>query len=384
MNKKTLIRLLWIGSLIAVAALVYFLVPRFKADVSMMAINESKASFMTAAGFDKIDDGKLVMLSGIDNPTNLGDNKISGINGNEITIGSGGTTIFPSPKNMVTYIDKKLAVRLVDTNNNQANEAQKISSSVSSLAENGEDVRVIIKLKEDKTSYASTNSVAENKTAIDQTKTTATQIDSLIGGDGDVTKNLSIVNSVAATVNQKALEKIQADSRVESVIEDAKISSSLDTSVGQIQADKTWGVVTDGTQITGKGMRIAIIDTGVDYSHADLGGCLGANCKVIGGYDFVSNDNDPMDDQGHGTHVAATAAGKGLLNGVAPDASIIAYKVLDQNGSGYSSAVIQAIERSADPNGDGDTSDHVDVASMSLGGPGGATDPSSLAVDKVS
>jgi hypothetical protein len=90
------------------------------------------------------------------------------------------------------------------------------------------------------------------------------------------------------------------------------------------------------------GKTIAIIDTGVAYTHPDLGGCLGPNCKVIGGYDFVNNDADPMDDHGHGTHVAATAAGNGLFKGIAPDAKILGYKVLSAGGSGSGTAIIAA------------------------------------------
>jgi len=150
----------------------------------------------------------------------------------------------------------------------------------------------------------------------------------------------------------------------------------------------------NGTSLTGEGTTIAIVDTGVDYTHQDLGECnflLEGNCKVIYGYDFINNDSDPMDDHGHGTHVAATAGGDGFwtddqgithsLPGIAPDAKIYAYKVLDSSGSGSSVAVIQGIEACADPNGDGDISDRVTVCSLSLGGPGGPLDSQSLAVD---
>jgi len=80
-----------------------------------------------------------------------------------------------------------------------------------------------------------------------------------------------------------------------------------------------------------------VIDTGVDYHHPDLGGCLGPGCKVIGGHDFVDADDDPLDLNGHGTHVAAIAAGGGSRLGVAPDASILAYRVLDETGFGSGS-----------------------------------------------
>lgn len=83
------------------------------------------------------------------------------------------------------------------------------------------------------------------------------------------------------------------------------------------------------------------------------------NNKVIGGYDFINDDNDPLDDQGHGTHVASTAAGNGVLNGVAPNADILAYKVLDSSGSGYASTIISGIERAVE--------DGADIISLSLG-----------------
>ncbi len=107
------------------------------------------------------------------------------------------------------------------------------------------------------------------------------------------------------------------------------------------------------------------------------------NCKVAGGYDIVNQDNDPMDDHGHGTHVAATAAGNGVLKGVAPDANIYAYKVLTNGGWGYWDWVIEGIERAVDPNQDGDLSDRADVISMSLGGTGDPDDPISQAVDNA-
>ncbi|MFH1592142.1 MAG: S8 family serine peptidase, partial [Candidatus Woesearchaeota archaeon] len=135
--------------------------------------------------------------------------------------------------------------------------------------------------------------------------------------------------------------------------------------------------------LTGKGVTIGIIDTGVDYTHVDLGGCFGPECKVIDGWDFVNGDNDPMDDMGHGTHVAATAAGDGVLKGVAPDADIVAYKVLDEYGGGWFNDIIAAIDRSVDPNQDGDFSDHLDVISLSLGGGGNPDDDMSLAIDNA-
>ncbi|KAF5618034.1 subtilisin-like serine protease [Fusarium sp. NRRL 52700] len=98
--------------------------------------------------------------------------------------------------------------------------------------------------------------------------------------------------------------------------------------------------------IRGKGSTVAIIDTGIDYTHKALGGCFGPGCKVKGGYDLVGADwethnermhpkqpdNDPMDYQGHGTHVAGIIAAKNeWLTGVAPEAELLIYKVFSDD-----------------------------------------------------
>ncbi len=207
----------------------------------------------------------------------------------------------------------------------------------------------------------SENSRSDKSKAFDSAK-------SSIAAVARIKKDLKIINGVSASVNSRALEALSRNPNVEKVDLDRNVTALLDQSVSEIKAPYVWNLIDkNGNTITGNGTTIAIIDTGVDYNHADLGGCLGTNCKVIGGYDFVNNDSNPMDDQGHGTHVAATAAGKGLLNGVAPDAKILAYKVLGSDGSGSFSNVIAAIGRATDPNQDGNSSDHADVISMSLG-----------------
>lgn len=173
-----------------------------------------------------------------------------------------------------------------------------------------------------------------------------------------------------------------------------RVRIALDTSVPYIGASQVWSSFQQaGKPIDGTGITIGIIDTGVDYKHPDLGGCFGPRCRVAGGYDFVARDRDPMDEQGHGTHVAATAAGLGtyttkkkkrkLLPGVAPGATIYAYRVLDAKGSGETDALIEALERCSDPNQDGSFNDHLDVCSLSIGGNGTPDDPVSKAVDLV-
>jgi len=90
---------------------------------------------------------------------------------------------------------------------------------------------------------------------------------------------------------------------------------------------------------TGSGYTVAVIDTGVDYTHPAFQG------RYVGGWDFVANDADPMDENGHGTHVAGIiAANHSSLVGVAPGANIAALRVLDASGSGSFSNVQRALQ----------------------------------------
>jgi minor extracellular serine protease Vpr len=109
---------------------------------------------------------------------------------------------------------------------------------------------------------------------------------------------------------------------------------------------------------SGEGIRIAIIDTGVDYTHPDLLG-FGPEGKVIGGYDFVDNDEVPIDTNGHGTEVAGIIAAEGQLKGIAPKAKILAYRVSDNGESVSSDLIIKAIEQAI--------VDKADIINISLG-----------------
>ncbi len=158
-----------------------------------------------------------------------------------------------------------------------------------------------------------------------------------------VCRQYGVFPFVAGMADRRALDELAASSVVEAIYPDREHHAVLAESgplIGQPQAE------TGG--FTGAGIGIAVIDTGVDYTHYDLGQSPPGdfpNAKVIGGYDFVNSDSHPMDDNGHGTYVAAIAAGMGpTYRGIAPGALVIALKVLDSTGLGYSSAIIAALE----------------------------------------
>lgn len=183
-------------------------------------------------------------------------------------------------------------------------------------------------------------------------------------------------------------------------------------SVPWIGAPAVWASVGRGEKV-----KVGIIDSGIDYTHADFGGSgnpadYAANdknvvepgtfptTKVKGGRDFAgpvydandpesvpAPDDDPLDGNGHGSHVAGTAAGIGVPGsvgaGVAPAADLYALKVFNDT-EGSTDLTSLAIEWAMDPNGDGDMSDHLDVINMSLGSPfGEPADPSAISTNNA-
>lgn len=191
-----------------------------------------------------------------------------------------------------------------------------------------------------------------------------------------------VFNGITLRLPKSRLNEIKSLPYVAEVYEDMKVEVFLINSTSQINATDVWKLLDEsGKNVTGFNVTIAIIDTGIDYTHPDLGNCtksqfLNKRCsKVIGGYDFVNDDNDPADDHGHGTHCAGIVAGNGTLKGVAPGAKLLAYKVLDSFGYGYESDVIAAIERAIN--------DGADIISMSLGTTGTPDSPLSQAVENA-
>ena len=173
----------------------------------------------------------------------------------------------------------------------------------------------------------------------------------------------------------------------------------------QLRATNHDGVL---VPVRGEGVRVAIIDTGIDYTHKMFGGTGNVDDynnndptviepdsfptrKVIAGIDLVGakydpsagdfelhiphGDPDPLDEDTHGTHVAGTTAGVGdginTHDGVAPDANLLAIKVFGA-GSTSDAVVIKGLEYAIDPNGDFNLDDHAHVANLSLGSPFGS------------
>lgn len=185
---------------------------------------------------------------------------------------------------------------------------------------------------------------------------------------------------------------------------------ATDNSVSFIGASRIHSEVTvpgtDGAlvAVNGRGIKVGVIDTGIDYTHAMFGG-LGTEqaysdndpnaveeasfptAKVVGGIDLVGTDfnsaspnfeqhvpkpdSDPIDEAGHGSHVAGTIAGIGdnaeTYSGVSPAADLYAIKVFGKDGSTGDAVIVASLEYSADPNGDLDAADRLDVVNLSLG-----------------
>ncbi|MEA3321265.1 MAG: S8 family serine peptidase [Bacillota bacterium] len=177
----------------------------------------------------------------------------------------------------------------------------------------------------------------------------------------------------------KDLEKLQKEQGILEVSPVTNYTPNLDESVPFIGGGEKMHRLfdKDGNRLTGKGVKVGIIDTGIDYTHPDL------RDNYAGGYDFVDEDKDPMEtkrSQGmptlHGTHVAGIVGANGHLHGVAPEAELIAYRVLGPGGHGSSEHVIAAIEMAIH--------DKVDVLNLSLGNTINGPDwPTSLALNKA-
>ncbi|HWL90948.1 MAG TPA: S8 family serine peptidase [Actinomycetota bacterium] len=176
-------------------------------------------------------------------------------------------------------------------------------------------------------------------------------------GPFSVSRTLRIVHGFAARLTDGQIRTLASTPGVVRIDHDAKVRITMDASrsdYGVQAARSTFG-------LTGAGVNVCVLDTGVDPAHEQL------DSKSIEWSDFIDGSATPYDDHGHGTHVASIAVGDGVggslaarFGGVAPAAGLFAGKVLDAEGSGDESGIVAGMEWcAADPD--------VDIISLSLG-----------------
>ncbi len=188
----------------------------------------------------------------------------------------------------------------------------------------------------------------------------------------------TLYNGFSVEVKQKNLKQLEAIPGIKRIDPVAMYEPSMDESIPFIGANNIRSVLDrDGDLLTGEGVKIGVIDTGIDYRHPDL------KANYRGGYDVIDEDEDPMEtqkEQGvptlHGTHVAGIIGANGRLTGVAPGSEIYGYRALGPTGMGTTEQVIAAIEKAVE--------DGVDIINLSLGNTVNGPDwPTSVALDKA-
>ncbi|HEY6585929.1 MAG TPA: S8 family serine peptidase, partial [Candidatus Methanoperedens sp.] len=194
----------------------------------------------------------------------------------------------------------------------------KISPQVESLMLTHDKVPVIIVLKDKpvipiESKELIINSM-KNHASSSQQNLVGFLKDEKVKGKADKIKQFWIVNAVAVNASPGVIKALSIRDDVESIELDSEIHILEDLStqvtqgqidratnaIKQVNATNAWEIGIDGT-----GINVSVLDTGIYAAHPDIAG------RIIKGYDFVNNDNDPADDAGHGTHVAGTVGGNG-------------------------------------------------------------------------
>ena len=270
--------------------------------------------------------------------------------------------------------------------------------------------RVIIRLSADSGAEAfakGLDTARAKAAAISQQNDFLTTVLSLDPNSRVIAKVQTVLNAVFVELDASILESLASDPRVLRIAPVGNYELDLSETVPYIGSTEVQDLGFDG-----KGIKVAVLDSGIDYLHAAFGGSgdpaeFAANdptfiepgtfptAKVVGGFDFVGSvwpngpempDPDPLDDGpggGHGTHVAHIIGGMG---GVAPGVDLYAVKVCSSVSSSCSGiALIQGMDFAVDPNGDGKYNDRVDIINMSLGSSYGQPfdDDLSLAVENA-
>lgn len=186
----------------------------------------------------------------------------------------------------------------------------------------------------------------------------AAEMAARIIGPFQANREFQIINGFSASLTAAQISALARSRSIHRIEEDFQVDANLDGATADFGSDAA--IV--NFFVDGAGAGICVIDTGINAQHEQLD-----NAKVVGFFDAINSLTSPYDDHGHGTHVAAIAAGDGLggvnaavYRGVAPGAVLYGAKVLNSAGSGSASGIIAGIEWCADQAG-------VDILSMSLG-----------------
>lgn len=179
------------------------------------------------------------------------------------------------------------------------------------------------------------------KVIVELTGRRTDQIDALVRtNNGKIHNRIGVVPSLVVELPYDCIPELAKSKQVKRIWYDAQVKSLLNTVVPAV-----CGFGVKKTGLTGKMVTVAVLDTGV-YPHADL---IYPTNRIIAWADFINNKTAPYDDNGHGTHVAGIIAGNGAASlgkyrGMAPEANLAVIKVLDKNGNGSLSAIIEGID----------------------------------------
>lgn len=149
-------------------------------------------------------------------------------------------------------------------------------------------------------------------------------------------------STIVVELPEETAEEINQDLQAEDVAEEIEVDHPIfilgETdlwNIAKVDAPRAW------EKTKGAGIKVGIIDTGIDYNHPEFAG------RFVGGYDNVNEDDDPFDGHGHGTHVAgiiASSLNNAGIAGISPEVSLYAYKAIADNGVGYTSDLVESLD----------------------------------------
>jgi len=235
-------------------------------------------------------------------------------------------------------------IGLLASNPGQAGRAR-LGPGVREALDVGGRVRVVVAFREPTAPVsqlgARTEEIQETRTAV---------LRGLATDEFEATHRWATIPGMAGWLTARGLEKLLADPDVDQVDLDPSATSHMAEAVPMVHADEVQAM-----GVTGRGVTVAVLDTGIDTDHPDFAGrivdqacfCVSAagNC-CPGGRAEATGPGSAEDDNGHGTNVAGVVAGGGRVapRGFAPEATIVAIKVLDAGGGGSSSSILSALD----------------------------------------